>query len=296
VRAGSLQAVRRLVLPLVAAFLVAAPAAHGGVVVGLAEQKASVFDDPFFQRLMLRTARLHVGWDVLHNPWELQRTDAWLQRAREHDIEPLITFGRSRIDHRRHPTPARFAAELRAFRERWPFVRRFATWNEVNHRGQPTLHRPALAVRWWRALRRACPSCTVLPAELLDTPNMLAWVRRFLRRARTQPAVWGVHPYAEGNRLRTTRMRALLRIVVNRLGRRGPSAFEESPRHAARVVRFLLRRVVRLSPRIERVYVYNWDATGTGDAWDSALLDARGRPRPAWYALLRELARLRTKW
>lgn len=105
--------------------------------------------------------------------------------------------------------------------------------------------------------------------------------------------------------MRTARLRALLRTVrgrvwltetggvVRMLGRRRRSAYPESPAQAARVVRFLFDTVVPTSRRIDRIYVYNWNANTRDDAWDSALIDHAGRPRPAWHALLDALAELR---
>jgi hypothetical protein len=50
-----------------------------------------------------------------------------------------------------------------------------------------------------------------------------------------------------------------------------------------------------LSPRIKRVYVYNFIAPRRVTGWDSGLLDGRGRPRPAFATLRRALDRSRAR-
>ena len=46
-----------------------------------------------------------------------------------------------------------------------------------------------------------------------------------------------------------------------------------------------------MSPRIRRVYLYNWRASPGPSTWDSALTNADGTPRPAYQELRRQLAR-----
>jgi hypothetical protein len=145
----------------------------------------------------------------------------------------------------------------------------------------------------------------VLAAELLDMPNMIAWTREFLDQAGVQPALWGMHNYVDANRFSTRSTRALLRTVRGRVWltetgglvardkRRGRVDLKESKWHALRVNRFLLRKVLRLSPRVERLYLYHWNAGAERNpSWDSALFAADGTPRPSW-SLVRDALRRR---
>jgi hypothetical protein len=52
-------------------------------------------------------------------------------------------------------------------------------------------------------------------------------------------------------------------------------------------------RFARRSARIRRVYLYDWNADPVFHAWDSALVAADGRARPALDVLRRELNRQR---
>ena len=66
------------------------------------------------------------------------------------------------------------------------------------------------------------------------------------------------------------------------VGRRNKDkvGFPESAAHAAVATRWVFDELVPLSRRITRVYLYHWNAV-RGDNWDSGLIDARGRARPA---------------
>lgn len=277
-----------------------APRAAPAFLVGIGDQKPAMFSDPRFQAAGIRHARLAVGWDVLDSPWQAAQVDAWLNAAREAHVVPLISFGHSRTARRSLPTAKRFGLEMRRFHSLYPWVRDYATWNEANHCGEPTCHRPGVVAAYFRELRRACPGCHILAAEVLDQPNMVRWVRAFRRAARTEPRYWGLHNYLDVNRLQTRRTRALLAatrgevwltetggIVERRNGSR--VKFEQSAAHAAQAIRFVFRRLAPLSRRIARVYFYHWNATGRTDSWDSALIDAHGQERPAYRVLRAEL-------
>jgi hypothetical protein len=288
-----------LVATAVALLVLAAPA--GAVTIGIADQKPDMFSDARFQASGMRYARLAVGWDALSSPWQTHQLDMWLHAAREAGVSPLISFSHSRTERRLLPSPNRLRYEFRRFRARYPWVREFATWNEANHCGEPTCHRPRLVAAYFRKLRQECPrGCRILAAEVLDMPNMVTWVRAFRRASRVEPRWWGLHNYIDANRERTSGTRRLLGAtrgevwftetggIVWRRNRRKVT-FEESARHAATATRFLFRRLVTLSPRVKRVYIYHWNKEDRSGTWDSALIGPRGRLRPAYHVVRREL-------
>lgn len=287
---------------MVAALACAAPASASTLTVGIADQKPDMFSDPRFTDHGFTVARIAVGWDVLSNPWESKRLDAWLQAAQTAGVEPLISFGHSNITRRLLPTPSRFLYEFRRFRARYPWVRDFATWNEANHCGEPTCHRPRLVASYYRKIRKECPSCRILAAEVLDTPNMVQWVKEFRRASTVEPRYWGLHNYVDANRERTTGTRRLLRVTKGLIWftetggivwrkNRSQLTFPESTAHAALATRWLFDQLVPMSKRVTRVYIYHWNSDPGTKTWDSALIDPHGRERPAYRVLVRELDR-----
>ncbi|MBI5104607.1 MAG: hypothetical protein HZB46_06410 [Solirubrobacterales bacterium] len=294
--------VRLLVLAATLAAALAAPAASHALVLGIGDQKPDMFSDPRFHGLGVRHARLAVSWDALNSDWERAELDQWLNAARASGVTPLVGFWHARGDRRRVlPTPERLKWEFRQFRARYPWVTTFATWNEANHCGEPTCHRPQLVAAYYRALRKECPTCTILAAEVLDMPNMRSWLRAFTRHLGYRPRLWGLHNYIDANRFRTAGTRTMLRTVpghvwltetggiVERRNKR-KVGFEESPAHAAKATRWVFDRLVPLSRRITRVYLYHWNALPPPENWDSALVDYRGRARPALRVVRRVMA------
>jgi hypothetical protein len=289
-----------MVLSLLAVALLG-PASASALTVGIADQKPDMFTSPLFTGLGVSHARLAVSWDAMEHPWETAEVDAWLRKAHAANVQPLVGFGHSRTKRRSLPSPSRFKYDFRLFRKRYPWVTTFATWNEANHCGEPTCHRPQLVAAYYRSMRRECPKCTILAAEVLDMPNMASWVEAFQKHLGPQhpPKYWGLHNYLDANRLRTTGTQALLRHAKGQIwftetggivGRRTKVkvTFPESAAHAAVATRWVFDELVPLSRRVTRVYLYQWNAK-RGDSWDSGLVDPRGRPRPAFTVVRREL-------
>jgi len=282
---------------------VAAGEARGEVLLGIADQKAETFSDPRMHALGMRRARIAVSWDVLEIGWERERLDRWLAAAAAGGVEPLVSFQHSARDRRSLPSPVEFTEQFLAFRERYPQVTRFATWNEANHCGEPTCHRPELVASYWRKLSLTCRRCTVLAAEVLDLGNMSRWIldfrahtRKRYRGAVREPRFWGLHNYVDANRFRTIgtrRMRAHTRgqIWLTEVGgivsrnNRSDLDLPRGPRHAARATRFLLERLVPLTGRIRRVYLYHWQVDDLQGTWDSGLITPGGNERPAYRVL-----------
>lgn len=291
----------RLLLGLLALLALAVPAGAAArshrakapvrrpVALGVADQKPDLFTDPRFLALGVKRARRAIAWDALTSPWQTAELDAWMNAARAAGVSPLLTFDRSRLDGRTRvlPTSAQLLDQFRALRARYPWAREFSAFNEPNFLGL----RPETIAGYYRVMRRSCPSCTILGADLLDLPSTPAWVRRFVRVA-GQPKVWGFHNYVTANRFQTSRTRALLQATTGQLwltetgglvARRNRSLIPlpEGPTHAAEVTRFILGPLAALSPRITRAYLYQWDASSSTDTWDSAFVGPDGKARPA---------------
>ena len=276
--------------------------------VGIADQKPDMFTDERFLALGIRYARRSVSWDVTRDERLTEELDAWLQGAREAKVEPLITFARSHREGRRRiqPTAAQYEREVRAFKRRWPWVRTFSTWNEVNLPGEGPANNPRLVASYYRILKRVFPAAKVLAADLLDLPNMVSWVRRFKRVARVEPKYWGVHNYITANRMQLERTRRLLQATKGEIwftevgglvARRNRSLIRlpQGRAHATRVTRFVFDRLSRLDRRVTRVYAYHWDSSTTRDSWDSAFIGPDGRARPSLDVLRRVLRSTRPR-
>lgn len=301
-----------LLLALLGLLATAAPAEAGKrPAIGIGEQKVSMFADPDWQRLGLRDVRYVAPWDALRDPRQRALLDAWMASARASGARVLLGFAhslRSRKLARTLPKPWRFERQFVRFRARYPYVRDWLVWNEANHPLALTANRPGIAARYFDAVRRNCLRCRVVAADVLDVRGMPHWISRFKRVAHFRPRIWGVHNYADANQFGSKNTRALLKVtrtgkvwftetgglVLRReyKGARVTRTFRYSLRHAARATRHAIR-LARLSRRINRVYLYHWQAPFPVTNWDSALVGPRGKPRRSYRTLVRELKRMR---
>ncbi len=299
---------RRLLCAAIAALsLLALPSAASAaapLVVGIGEQSHTIFASSPWQRLGTPDVRYIVAWDALDTKWQRDETDAYMAAAENAGARVLLGFShsRSRFKARRKtlPSPRRFRSVFLRFRARYPLVKTYLTWNEANHRGQPTWNRPDVVGRYYDILRNNCPGCTIVGPSVLDTLAMPRWVKQVERAAKHRIGVWAIHNYIDANRFRTSGTRSLLRATKAKiwftetggLVRRDNGSkieFADSPRHAVKATRWVLK-LARLSPRVRRIYFYHWTAPAPDATWDSALTDLRGRPRPA-YAVVRTFVR-----
>ena len=285
-----------------------ADAGSTGPVIGVGEQKPGMFASKPWQRLGLRHARYTAPWDALQDPAQLALLDTWMSEARQAGVHVLLGFAhslRSQRLARTLPSRRQYERQFKRFRARYPWVRDWLVWNEANHPDGLTARRPRRAAQFFDAAVRNCRGCRVVAADVLDTPNMAAWVAQFRRYAQHRPRIWGLHNYGDANGLKvksTPKLLAITRgqiwftetggVVLRRVyrGRRVLRTYRYSLRHAARSTAHALQ-LSCLSSRIRRVYLYHWQPPPTVTNWDSGLVDRRGRPRPAYSVLQRWLQR-----
>ncbi|HYF24904.1 MAG TPA: hypothetical protein VD931_04110 [Baekduia sp.] len=283
---------RLLAVSLVAAGVLAPAAPAPALTTGIADQQARTFAHPTFRGLGVRHVRVAVPWDVAttNHPSSV----AWLDAARASGAIPLVA-----LDHSRGsacpgspcpaPSPDEVEDAVRALRQRWPNVREITPWNEPNHRSQPTWKSPELAAAYYGAVRRACPTCTVVAGDFLDDAALTSWLRDYRDALPEEPAVWGLHNYFDATYFSSTGVDAVLREVsgevwmtetggiVRHSPRSGPG-LPHDERRAADAIRWLYTMSLG-RPRIGRMYLYQWQSS-PGAHFDAGLLDLDGRERP----------------
>ena len=302
---------RRHALAAVAAaccLLASAATAGGHVVVGIGENNTAIFSDPRFLALGITQVRDDIAWNAVDVPRGRANLAAWLDAARADGLTVMITF-----DHvignvhtqQALPSVAKFSKAFLKLRQLFPWVTQFETWDEANFYLEGTSFNPKRAAQYYLALRRDCPSCTILASDLLDVPKteavpMVKWAHEFIRYAHRQPAYWGLNNYFGANRLQANTTRQMLHAVrgkiwfaetggIVRRNNGSQVGFKQGSAHAAKVDKFILNKLVNLSPRIQRVYLYEWNAQTPHDTWDSALISWTGAPRPAYDVLANTL-------
>jgi hypothetical protein len=311
---------RRALLLAVLLALAAPAGAPAALRIGIAENTPNLFSDPLFQALGAKYARVVVSYDVMTSgDDELQRITDYLNAAAAARVEPLVTFEHARgaaeiCNQRRYrrkrqcrlPTPRQYERSFKAFRARFPLVKTFAPWNEINHYTQPTYRKPKAAARFTDVARRNCRGCKIVVADLLDSPDSnrvkkpryrstLRYIKRFKRALKAPRTICGLHNYGDTNRFRDNGTKAIVKalrckeiwltetggIYKFRAGR-----FNASAKRQLRATKFMFK-VAKRYPRIKRLYVYTWFGATT-PRFDAGLV-AHGRPRPAYGEVRRRL-------
>ena len=297
--------IRRLCLTLLAFAVLAAPAVAKAPVVGLGDQHPQMFSDRAFTALGVKHSRYLLAWDWYRSKNATAITDWWMAAAHATGVQPFVAFTRNWRPSGQYKLPPLklYRKSFRLFRARYPYVTEFSAWNEANHTSQPTAKKPKAAARFYNAMRKACPTCTVVAADVLDSPDVAKWIKTF-RRYAPKARLWGLHNYKDAND-RTGSTRRFLKLVRGKVwltetggilrlkphpGSHGNGRTQTKAQQARAVTRVF--KIARSSGRITRVYFYEFKKQPK-NRWDSALLDANGKLRPAYHALQRGLRRTR---
>lgn len=311
---------RRCLPLLVTAVLTAGllvPATSGAFVVGIGDQNPAFFSDPFLTQLEPVRTRYITPYDSIFK--DRKTLDAWISAAEAAEMEVVIAFNPParmkcpNLNGARGCKPvsaASFKAAFKAFHRRYPDVRIVQPWNEVNNITQPTAHHPEAVVSYYQIVRAVCPRCTVLGADIQDLPNMVPYTEQLLkifreRRVRT-PQIWGLHNYTDTNRFvkdQNSSLRKAVKLLPGKIWltevaglfrfqpQNARQSFRPDLARQKRAMQAIFKQANRYRSKIPRVYLYGWFAAAKTNRWDSGVLDARGKPRPA-YRVLQQNRRL----
>jgi hypothetical protein len=253
----------------------------------------------------VKYARLTVPWDAATS--EPVKVQAWLDAVAAAGATPHVAFEHLRSDRCPGspcvvPSRSAYASAVRAFIAKWPQVKTYTVWNEGNHTSQPVADRPETVAGYWEDLRTACPGCTVVAGDVVDSGSYVRWLERFAAAASPEPALWGLHNYSDVTYGTSSRTDAALAAVsgdlwieetgglVARWDSRGRVLFRASESDAATAVDRAFS-IATERPRITRMYVYQWKAWPT-DTFDAGLARPDGTLRPSYDAFKRDLAAL----
>jgi hypothetical protein len=289
-----------------------APATSGAYVVGVADQNPALFANPYFQQLAPKRTRYIMPIDAV-----LKRRatiDAWLTAAHDAGAEVVVAFNPpvgmvcpnlGRAKGCKLVGTASYRRDFIAFHRRYPWVRIFQPWNEVNNLTQPTAANPAAVVTYYQIVKANCSGCTVLGADIQDLPNMVWYIQQLLSTFKARhvatPTVWGLHNYTDTNRFvadKISSMRKAANLLPGKIWltetaglfrfqpQNARQSFRPSLSRQARAVQAIFAQANRYRRKIDRVYLYQWFAPPPSNRWDSAILDAHGLPRPVFDVLL----------
>ena len=291
------------------ALSVAPEKSEAAVLVGIGDQSQGTFSDPLFTNLKLKRTRVFVPWNAALVRKQRNYLDSWLAAAASSGAEPLVSFSQSegsKCPRRpcKLPSVREYTRAFSAFRKRWPQVKVISVWNEANHRSQPTFKNPKRAAQFFNVVRARCRGCKIVAADVIDESNMARWLAVFKRYARGE-RIWGLHNYLDTHYSRgkksggTRRLLGLVRGevwltetggIVKFILPNGRTQFRNSPNRANTAVKRMFSLAKRYRGRIKRLYIYHWKQPAGFNRFDAGLVDNKGRPRPAYNTVKRNLA------
>jgi hypothetical protein len=295
---------RRVLAPLVlVALLAAVPSGSSAYQVGISDQQASTFTNPLYAPLKLKLARFITSYDVMDDPQALATLTGWISAAQVAHQRVLVSFEHSYrgAKAKKAPSVAAYTKALKKFHKAFPAVKDISAWNEVNRRiykagtsyqGQPIWNNPKRAAQYYMAARKVFKGAKIVALDVLDQASVkstVRYVQRFRRYAKPAPKIWGFHPYSDNNRFSTSRTRALLKATghgqvwlteaggIVKLG----ASFPFSTKRAAKAIGCTFTGA-KLSKRITRVYLYQFNGALKGSRFDAGLINSNNTKRPGY--------------
>jgi hypothetical protein len=281
------------------------------LVAGISDESGAMFTNPYFEALGVKSARYVTNYDAaLTDPAD---TNAWLTAARAAGDQILVAFnpgyGSQCPDKPCSlPSASQYTKAFLAFHKRWPFVKAFQPWNEVNSTTQPTWTKPQAVVTYYSIVKKYCKGCTVLGADIEDlvTPHQadyVVYIKELLadfKKAKVAiPQVWGIHNYEDVNYFHSTNTAKMLKLLPGQIWMTetgGIYYFETgaqqvllpaSETRQGKATKWMMELALKYPKRIARLYIYNFFSAVPPivNRFDSALIDPNGMPRLAWYVL-----------
>ena len=291
----------RLILPIVAllAALVAVPAAQAKPRIGLSEQNPAVFDQANWSKLKLKRVRYVLPWDYAKNAANHAEVTAFMNAARAHKQDVLVTFSATRgcfLNNRykksrkacKAPSQKAYKAAIKAFRKEFPYAKTFTPWNEVNHVSQPTYKKPKLAASYYKSMKSVCKGCTVIAADVLDSSDVKSYLRKFQKATKRKGRIWGLHNYKDVNRKQSKGVRNVMSVTKGQVWLTETGGivkfgkdFPRSTKRAANRTKYMFS-LARKYKRIKRIYNYRWFGEPKSARFDAGLVNPNGSQRPGF--------------
>jgi hypothetical protein len=294
------------------AFAAMSASASARLIAGISDENAPIFTNQYFKALGVKSVRYITNYDAASR--HPQQTDAWMAAARAAGEQIMVAFNPGYGNHCPSspcllPSASQYTKAFIAFHRRYPYVKIFQPWNEVNSTTQPTWTKPQAVVTYYSIVKKYCKGCTVLGADIEDlvTPRKASfpvYIKTLLAAFKTAhvatPQVWGIHNYEDVNYFHSTNTVQMMTLLPGQiwLTETGGIAFFETSalqvklpydvKRQARATDWMMTLALRYPKRIARLYIYNFlngGAPGASNRFDSALLGPDGLPRLAWYAL-----------
>ncbi len=290
---------------------VATPLASAQLQLGIGDESPAVFSNPAFLNLGVKRVRLIVPYNVARSNSSAAATDAWMAGAFFDHEQVAVAFNPAAGSGCPGPpcvlpSSSQFTKAFLAFHKRYPAVKVFQPWNEVNSLTQPTQAHPQAVVSFYSIVKQNCRGCTVLGADLEDltTPHQsdeVVYAKELLadfKKAHVAtPQIWGLHNYVDTNYFTDSGTASALKTLPGQIWltetggiaqfilSSGKVRLKYDLARQAKATKWLMH-LATSSRRITRAYIYDFMyANVAGERFDSSLMGPGQIPRDAYYVL-----------
>ena len=300
-----------IALGLLVAGPASASAAKTKVAVGVGDQSPTMFADANWQSLKLKKTRYFIEWNAIDQAGEVAKADAFVMAARAAGVKVLMHVSTDDINsspRRPLPSVSAYKKKVKALVGRYKKigVTDWGTWNEANHKSQPTEKNAKRAAQFYKSMKGFCKNCKIVALDVLDQAGVEGYIARWLKAAGSsgrRAKIFGIHNYSQVNRKITAkkaskRYPGTARIIkaVRKKNKKAKfwytetgglasfgSAFKCDLKRQSTTTKFMFSMIKTHDKDVERLYSYNWFGTTTRcDGFDAGLVDADGTPRPAF--------------
>jgi hypothetical protein len=286
-----------------------AAAKRAPVLMGLGDDHVQMFSSPLWRQLHVGITRYIVPYDVMAHSREALEAAQWITTATSNHQQILVAFYHSTQVPLTMPSASLYRNDVAKFIRRFPQVREYQAWNESDRGFVPGYFAspsPMQSAVYYRELRSLAHHDTILGLDILDsykigpTLNYVAEFKRDIRRLHVpMPTLWGLHNYSDTNRYESTRTRAILAAVPGNLwltetggvvqyGTDFTNYHGAGLRRAAHALEYMFK-LANVSPRLRRLYIYNWYGAGPSARFDAGIMDRYGHPRQGYVVVCNRL-------
>jgi hypothetical protein len=287
--------------------------AHGEwYMTGISDSREEMFSNKLWKQLHTKISRLVIPYDVAVRPYDLHFATTWIRDAEANHQKILVAFYHSEYTKMKLPSVATYKSDVAKFVKRFPHVREYQAWDEANRGfvsdGSASFVSPSatLDAQYYQALKRDCSSCTVVGLDVLDSYDIyptIDYINEFKRevgRLKTaMPHVWGLHNYSDLNRFESWRTHDLSADLggevwltetggIVKFGGEFTNKNGSGLRRAAKVLQYMFG-VAASTPRVKRLYIYNWVGGTPSTRFDAGLTNVHYKPRPGYVVVCKQL-------
>ena len=295
------------------ASLTALGAILGALLLIPTDQQASTFVNPLYAPLKLKVARYIAPYDVMSNPTEKAKLDAWVAAASLAKQKILLSVEHSRTPGKEAVVPSNSAYKkaITAIKAVYgPRIESFSSWNEVNvaqkggrTEGQPpkiasSKTGPKIVAGYFKVAKSVFKGKKIVGLDVLDgaTKNLVGatknYIKRFKAAGGSSNKYWGLHNYSDTNRYsdsikRTKELVAAFgsgQVWLTETGGQVKSrSFSYNEARAAKAIGCTFY-IAKKYKKIARVYLYQFNGAQPSAEFDGGLVGADGTTKRLGYA------------